>query len=224
MRGPAVMKMPPDFVIFDCDGVLVDSEHISNLVIRDNLASYGLALDVSEIDRLFVGGTLIGMMDKARSMGAALPDDWLDEIYDVMLTRLAETVEPVPGVIDLLNRLDALGIGYAVGSNGPHAKIDVTLQRTGLSDRLAGRIYSREDVANPKPAPDVYLKAARDAGMRPDRCVVVEDSPNGAMAGIAAGMITLGFAARTEPSRLQPICNHVFEDMHAIARFLAVLD
>ena len=125
------MQLPPDFVIFDCDGVLVDSEGITNLVIQDNLAKYGLHVAVDDIIRLFVGGTMSGVMTQARSMGAALPDDWLDEIYPEMITRLGQEVTLVPGAVDVLDALDAAGIGYAVGSNGPHRKMDVTLARTG---------------------------------------------------------------------------------------------
>ena len=216
------MQLPPDFVIFDCDGVLVDSEGITNLVIQDNLAKYGLHVAVDDIIRLFVGGTMSGVMTQARSMGAALPDDWLDEIYPEMITRLGQEVTLVPGAVDVLDALDAAGIGYAVGSNGPHRKMDVTLARTGLAARLQGRIYSREDVPNPKPAPDVYLKAASEAGIAPSRCVVIEDSPSGAKAGKAAGMVTFGFAAETEPARLQPICDAVFNDMAQLPGLLGL--
>lgn len=216
------MQLPPDFVIFDCDGVLVDSEGITNLVIQDNLAKYGLDVAVDDIIRLFVGGTMAGVMSQARSMGATLPDDWLDEIYPEMIERLGREVTLVPGAVDVLDALDVAGIGYAVGSNGPHRKMDVTLARTGLASRLKGRVYSREDVPNPKPAPDVYLKAASEAGFAPSRCVVIEDSPSGAKAGKAAGMVTFGFAAETDPARLHPICDAVFEDMAQLPLLLGL--
>lgn len=219
---PFLMKLPPDFVIFDCDGVLVDSEGITNLVVQGNLARYGLEISLDDITRLFVGGTMAGVMAQARTMGAALPDDWMDEIYPAMIARLGQEVTLIPGAVDVLDALDAAGIGYAVGSNGPHIKMDVTLARTGLAARLKGRVYSREDVPNPKPAPDVYLKAAAEAGVAPARCVVIEDSPSGAKAGKAAGMVTYGFAAETDPARLRPICDHVFEDMADLPRLLAL--
>ncbi|MEP5153466.1 HAD family phosphatase, partial [Planktotalea sp.] len=170
------MILPPDMVIFDCDGVIVDSEPITNRVMQASLARHGLALEFDEIMRLFVGGTMQGVMKLAIDMGAKLPDDWLDQIYGEMFVSLAEQVEPIPGIVPVLDALDAVGIPYAIGSNGPHAKMDVTLTRTGLKQRFEGRIHSREDVPNPKPAPDVYLRAAQSLGIAPERCAVIEDS------------------------------------------------
>ncbi|WP_300012064.1 HAD family phosphatase [uncultured Roseobacter sp.] len=207
------MTFPPDLVLFDCDGVLVDSEPLSNVVIQDNLARHGLNISIDQVEDYFVGGTLAGVMTTAREMGAKLPDGWLDSIYGEIFDVLAAEVEPVPGIFGVLDELDAAGIGYAVGSNGPHRKMEITLTRTGLRQRLSGRIYSREDVAQPKPAPDVYLKAAAEAGVSPDRCVVVEDSASGARAGKAAGMYCLGYVAGTDPERLAPICDALFRSM-----------
>ena len=216
------MQLPPDLVIFDCDGVLVDSEPITNLVIRDNLARHGLDLPLNEIIELFVGGTMMGVMTTSRDMGATLPDGWLDEVYSEIFVALEEHVSVIPGVPELLDSLDRAGIPYAVGSNGPHAKMDITLHRTGLTDRLNGRVVSREDVARPKPAPDVYLTAAKLAGVSPARCVVVEDSPSGARAGKAAGMMTLGFVAEADPARLRPICDGVFGNMSDLPALLGL--
>ncbi len=216
------MIMPPDMVIFDCDGVLVDSEGITNRVIQTNLAEHGLALELDQIMALFVGGTMQGVMDLAREMGATLPDDWLDHIYPAMNDALALDVEPVKGAIAVLDALDAAGIPYAIGSNGPHSKMAVTLPKTGLYERLKGRIYSREDVQNPKPAPDVYLKAAKDAGIAPERCVVIEDSASGAKAGVAAGMFIFGYHEETPKERLEPICNAIFDDMAHLPALLGL--
>lgn len=207
------MIFPPDLVIFDCDGVLVDSEPITNDVLQADLASRGLRLGLSEITHLFVGGTMAGVMKTARDMGADLPDDWLDTIYAAMNAALADRVEAVPGVIGVLDLLDKAGIAYAVGSNGPHSKMDVTLGRTGLKARLEGRIFSRQDVAQPKPAPDIYLLAAEKAGCPIDRAVVIDDTPSGARAGKAAGIYTLGFVADTEPSRMTEHCDALFDNM-----------
>ena len=205
--------MPPDLVLFDCDGVLVDSEPLTSLVIQSSLARCGLEVSLDDIDTYFVGGTMMGVRDTALSKGAHLPDTWMDDIYREMFDKLAAEVEPVPGILSVLDALDAAGIPYAVGSNGPHQKMEITLRRCGLYDRLAGRIVSREDVPHPKPAPDVYLAAAAALGVDPARAIVVEDSPNGATAGKAAGCVTFGFAAHTRPERLQPICDRIFDDM-----------
>ncbi|MDW3224151.1 MAG: HAD family phosphatase [Paracoccaceae bacterium] len=216
------MIFPPELVIFDCDGVLVDSEPLSNLVIRDNLAHHGLDLSLDQIVDLFVGGTMAGVMRTARDMGAVLPEDWLDSIYDDIFDVLGREVELIPGVVSVLDALDAAEIPYAVGSNGPHRKMEITLGRTGLIDRLQGRIFSREDVPNPKPAPDVYLKAAREAGISPERCVVVEDSVSGARAGKAAGMFTCGYTAESGPERLAPICDALFDAMEDLPPLLQI--
>ena len=218
------MQMPPDMVIFDCDGVLVDSEVITNRVMQENFRTYGLDLELDEIMDLFVGGTMQGVMTLAREMGAKLPDDWLDHIYPEMHAALAVEVEAIPGAIAVLDALDGAGIPYAIGSNGPHAKMAVTLTRTGLKDRLKGRTYSREDVPNPKPFPDVYLKAASDAGIPPERCIVIEDSASGAKAGIAAGMFTFGFHAETPKERLDPICDALFDDMRDLPKLLGLIE
>ncbi|WP_299630279.1 HAD family hydrolase [uncultured Roseobacter sp.] len=216
------MNLPPDLVIFDCDGVLVDSEPLTNVIIRDNLARHGLKISIDQVVDLFVGGTMMGVMKTARDMGAKLPGGWLDTIYSEIFDVLADRVEPVPGIAAVLDALDDAGIPYAVGSNGPHRKMEITLTRTGLIERLQGRIYSREDVANPKPAPDVYLKAAQEAGVAPDRCVVVEDSASGARAGKAANMCTFGYVAQSDPARLDPICDRLFASMDALPDLLGL--
>ncbi len=211
-----------DMVLFDCDGVLVDSEPITNQLMRDDLVAYGLDLPLDEIMRLFVGGTMIGVFERAREMGAPLPDDWVETFYQKMFDTLAKQVTPIPGAADVLTRLQAAGIPFAVGSNGPHEKMRITLARCGLAELLAGRVYSREDVANPKPAPDVYLKAATDAGIAPERCAVIEDSASGAKAGQAAGMTVFGFAADTPAARLEPCCDVVFDRLSDLPELLGL--
>jgi HAD superfamily hydrolase (TIGR01509 family) len=214
------MKMPPDLVLFDCDGVLVDSEKITNDVLCRNLARHGLTITGTQLTDLFLGGTIMGVAERSRAMGARLPDSWVDDVYEEIFAALDRDVTIIDGIDFVLNRLDAAGIPYAVGSNGPHRKMEITLRRTGLAPRFQGRIYSREDVAMPKPAPDVYLKAAADAGIEPACCVVIEDSPNGARAGKAAGMTCFGFAAETPAGKLAPVCDRVFGDMGALPDLL----
>jgi HAD superfamily hydrolase (TIGR01509 family) len=202
--------------------VLVDTERVSNAVMRDNLARYGLDLDVPQIIRLFVGGTMPGVMEQARGMGADLPGEWLNEIYAEMFDALAMRCEVVDGVPAVLDALEAAGIPYAVGSNGPHAKMQITLTKTGLMPRLAGRIVSREDVARPKPAPDVYLHAAALCGADPARCAVIEDSPSGARAAVAAGMTCFGFTASFPAAQLDPHCAATFDTMADLPALLGL--
>lgn len=217
------MRYPPDMVLFDCDGVLVDSETLSSDVIRKNLARHGLVVSEIEFEEFFLGGTIIGVADKARSLGATLPSHWVDLIYEEIFAVLDDKVTAIDGVETVLDALDAARVPYAVGSNGPHRKMQISLGRTGLARRFVGRVYSREDVANPKPAPDVYLKAARDAGVSPERCVVIEDSPSGARAGQAAGMIVFGYTAATAPKRLGSFCDHLFNRMSDLPDLLSLV-
>ncbi|MCH2067200.1 HAD family hydrolase [Shimia sp.] len=212
--------MTPNLVLFDCDGVLVDSETVTNRIIQKNLAARGLCLPLEQIVTLFVGGTMAGVRDTAQSMGAILESNWLDLIYGEMFAGLAAQCEVISGVTEVLDHLDCAHIPYAVCSNGPHAKMDITLTACGLKERFGGRIYSREDVPAPKPAPDVYLYAAKLADIAPARCVVIEDSTSGAKAGKAAGMRTLGYVAESNPTRLAPICDVLFDDMRKLPKLL----
>lgn len=212
----------PEYVLFDCDGVLVDSEPITNVIMQQNLAAHGLELRLDQIFEMFVGGTMKGVMTRGREMGADLPDNWLDLIYAQMFAALAKDCPVIPGVPQMLDALDQAGIGYAVGSNGPMAKMDVTLVKCGLAERFAGRVFSSHDCAAAKPAPDVYLKAAAAAGMDPKQCVVVEDSASGARAGQAAGMRVFGYVGENDPAKLRPHCDMLFTDMAELPGLLGV--
>ncbi|WP_284163857.1 HAD family phosphatase [Frigidibacter sp. SD6-1] len=195
--------MRPAAVLFDCDGVIVDSEPITLRLFAASLARHGLVLSHPEIESLFLGGTLAGAADEARRRGARLPADWVDRTYDAVFARLAEGTPLIQGIETLMDALDAAAIPYAVGSNGPHRKMAITLgQHPTLQARLASRIFSREDVARPKPAPDLYLHAARALGADPARTVVIEDSPSGVHAARAAGMRCYGFASGSDGARL----------------------
>ncbi len=214
--------MRPDLVLFDCDGVLVDSEAITTEVLRGDLAARGLPLASGDIDTLFVGGTMQGVMHTARAMGADLPDDWLDHIYPEIFAQLDSACETVPGIVPVLDALDAAGIGYGVGSNGPMAKMQVTLKRCGLWGRMEGRVFSAHDCAAAKPAPDVYLWAAGAMGVPPARCAVVEDSATGARAGAAAGMSVYGFDPGGGARGLSAHCRAVFRAMDDLPGLLGL--
>jgi HAD superfamily hydrolase (TIGR01509 family) len=209
-------------VLFDCDGVLVDSETLTAEVLMANLRRHGLDLTRADMNDLFLGGTMMRLAETARSMGAGLPSDWVDRAYEEVFAVLGDQVEAIDGVPFVLDALDAAGLVYAVGSNGPHRKMEITLGRTGLIDRLRGRVYSREDVDMPKPAPDLYLRAASDAGVPPERCIVIEDSPSGARAAKAAGMVCFGYIAETDATRLEPICDLLFDRMTELPKLLGL--
>ncbi len=189
--------MRPKAVLFDCDGVLVDSEPASHILIAARLAEAGLDLSKADLQRMFLGGTLAGVAEKARSMGADLPGTWVADTYEALYVALADTRE-IAGATALLDALDRAQIPHAVCSNGPIRKMEVTLGATSLWERLEGRILSAHVHGPPKPAPDLYLLGAERCGARAENCVVVEDSPTGARAAKAAGIPCLGLATGEE--------------------------
>lgn len=184
----------PEAVLFDCDGVVVDSEGPTFALFLRDLARYGLPLSLEEFETSFLGGTVELVGQRAREAGAQLPEGWVADFYARMYAMLAAGVPLVPGVLAVLDRLDRAGIPYAMGSNGSMEKMRITLGQHGIEDRFRV-ILSGQEIGAPKPAPDVYLAAARACGADPAACVVIEDSANGAKAGLAAGMRVLGFVA-----------------------------
>ncbi|RED11082.1 HAD family hydrolase [Pontivivens insulae] len=181
-------------VIFDCDGVLVDSEPLTNAIIQRNLAARGLEMTQHEVEENFVGGTIQGVGEKAAAMGARIEEGWRDALYEEIFEALAQQVELIPGVAEMLDWCAGQGLEMAIGSNGPRRKMEITLGRTGLLDRFVGRIVSRQDVAAPKPAPDVYLAALALTGVAAHEAVVIEDSRTGIKAAQAAGIAALAYA------------------------------
>lgn len=184
----------PEAVLFDCDGVVVDSEGPTFALFLQDLAAYGLPLSLAEFEAEFVGGTVELVGRRAREAGAQLPEGWVADFYQRMYAMLAAGVPLVPGVLEVLDRLDRAGIPYAMGSNGSLEKMQITLGQHGIEGRFRA-VLSGQGMGAPKPAPDVYLAAARACGARQEDCVVIEDSAQGARAGLAAGMRVLGFAA-----------------------------
>jgi HAD superfamily hydrolase (TIGR01509 family) len=195
--------MSPDLIIFDCDGVVVDSEAVTHHLLRDELAGFGLEMTVAEVTGSFIGGTMHGVAEKARALGAALPLDWVDLFYARLYARLAEGTELVAGITGIFDRLEAAGRAYCIASNGRLAKMQITLgQHPATLARLAGRIFSAEQVPAPKPAPDLFLHAAQSLGRSPAACIVIEDSATGARAARAAGMRCFGFAPEGDGAHL----------------------
>lgn len=212
----------PKAVLFDCDGVLVDSETLTNQVLRDDLAKHGLDMPLARVMDLFVGGTMKAVHQQASNLGAELPDDWVEALYPKIYAVLESEVTAIAGIETVLDALDAAAIPYGVGSNGRIEKMEITLGRTGLLDRFQGRLYSGQHMAQAKPAPDVYLKIASDLGVAPEHCAVIEDSANGARAGHAAEMTVFGYTAETAPKVLKPYCNVLFDDMLRLPKMLGL--
>jgi HAD superfamily hydrolase (TIGR01509 family) len=190
-----------DLVIFDCDGVVVDSERIVHGVFGAFIRSLGLEPSDTEMFERFLGLRLAECLDVVAELtGRPVPPAALDRYRAERDRVLREQVQPVEGVREVL---EALTIPYCIASSGDHDKMRVTLGATNLLPLFEGRFYSATEVPRGKPAPDVFLLAAQRMGAASARCVVIEDSVNGVLAGRAAGMMVFGFAGLTPPERLR---------------------
>lgn len=214
--------MRPAAVIFDCDGVVVDSEHPTLVMLRDDLERYGLPLTLEALEAGYVGGTVETVAAKARAHGARLPEGWVADFYDRMYAMLRASTPLIPGILGVLDALDFAGIPYAMGSNGTPEKMQITLGQHGLVERFRGHLYSGQALGRPKPAPDLYLHAAGRLGIAPDGCVVVEDSPAGARAARAAGMRCYGYAPKGAHPALAAEGAILFRDMAELPGILGV--
>mgnify|MGYP000268023846 CR=1 FL=1 len=193
--------MTPKLVIFDCDGVLVDTETVTNTVIADFLGQYGLTIPTNEIITLFSGGTMASVGVEATKRGARLPEGWLDGIYERVFDALRRGVAVIEGVENLIDHLTAQGIAIAIASNGPMQKMEITLRPSGLWKQFEGRIYSGHQHGL-KPKPDMVFKIMADAEVAPAQTVMIDDMPTGCRAAQAAGVRCLGYVADGDPDRL----------------------
>lgn len=215
--------MPPKAVIFDCDGVVVDTEPATLVLLQQDLAERGLDLTLDDLNRDFVGSVMAEVGNRARALGAEIPGDWVERFYARLYDHLAQGVALVPGILTVLDRLDAAGIPYAIGSNGSPEKMQVTLgQFPGLTQRFRALLSGQADT-RPKPAPDLYLAAAQALDAAPGDCVVIEDSSTGARAARAAGIRCFGYAPEGNPA-LAEAGAVLFGDMHALPGLLGLPD
>jgi HAD superfamily hydrolase (TIGR01509 family) len=181
-----------ELVIFDCDGVLVDSEPIANRVLAEQLGTIGLSISADEVMAQFVGRTRTGCLDLATQLrGHPLPDGFGQSWDAALFEALAREVKAVAGVADLLERVD---LPYCVASNSTAERMRVSLKAAGLLPLFEGRMFSATEVAMPKPAPYLFLHAAKAMNASPSECVVIEDTATGVQAGVAAGMTVLAYA------------------------------
>jgi HAD superfamily hydrolase (TIGR01509 family) len=186
-------------VIFDCDGVLVDSEGPVAAIDQRMLADFGLELSLEEIHARFVGRTEEAYLAEIERMVGALPPGWRLPYRALYERALGEELRAITGVEAVIA---SLTVPTAVASNSGRARVRRSLERVGLLRYFGGRIVSAEDVPNGKPAPDVYLRAADVVGVAPTSCVAIEDSPTGARAAARAGMSVLGYVDGLIPAHL----------------------
>jgi HAD superfamily hydrolase (TIGR01509 family) len=186
------MDESPRLVIFDCDGVLVDSEIIACRVLSSELNALGLPLTPKDCLDRFTGITMAAVMARIEAMlGGPLPEDFEETLRRKDFEAFETELRPVPGVIDMLPRLT---VPRCIASSGAIAKMQLTLTATGLLPHFAPHLFSAQMVERGKPAPDLFLYAAARMGAEPSACVVIEDSAAGIEAALAAGMGVLGFA------------------------------
>lgn len=218
------MGWRPALVIFDCDGVLVDSEPIATRIIAAALTKAGLAMSGEDALHAYLGGKLTRIKLRVEEdLGIDLEEGWVDAIYQQQFDAFRAELQAIPGIVDVLDALDLAGVPYCVGSNGPLYKMDVSLGVTGLHERLEHRIYSADMVPEPKPAPDLFLHAAASFDIPPSDVAVIEDSPPGVRAGVAAGMRVFGYGRDSGVERLAEAGAHVtFDTMADLPQLLGI--
>ncbi len=214
----------PGLVIFDCDGVLVDSEPLAARVDAEMLGELGWAISVEEVAERFIGRSSADVRTVVEShLGRTLPEGWEAEYRRRFFQVAADELTPVAGVTDVVDRLIDAGIPVCVGSNSSRERVTWSLQVTGLLSRFEGHIFSGQEVPHPKPAPDLFVTAAAAMGVAPAQTVVVEDSHVGAQAARRAGMATFGYAGGlTRAERLTEAGATVFTAMADLPGLLGV--
>lgn len=180
----------PDLIIFDCDGVLVDSELLSCRCLSDELSEFGISLTLAQALELFLGRSTSAITQHYRGLGQAVPVDFPVRLKSRVLTAFGKSLHPIPDVDTVLS---GLRMPYCVASSSDLDRVSLSLDVTGLRAPFGDRIYTAQMVKHGKPAPDLFLYAADKMGAQPARTLVIEDSESGVQAGKAAGMTVWGF-------------------------------
>jgi len=219
-RSTPLAPASVELVIFDCDGVLIDSERLAVEVDVLTLHELGWHLSEAEVIERFVGRSDRDTQAAIEAhLGRELPPGWGKRYEQLQRQAFAAALAPVDGILEALEQIT---LPSCVASSGTHGYLRYTLRLTGLYERFAGRIFSAEDVARGKPAPDLFLYAAKRMTAAPAGCVVVEDSRSGVEAARAAGMRVVAFAGGLSPAALLEGPNTVlFDDMRELPRLLA---
>ncbi|MDX3646338.1 HAD family hydrolase [Streptomyces sp. MB09-02B] len=211
-----------DLVIFDNDGVLVDSESISNRLLAAFLTELGHPTSYEESIRDYMGSAMHRVHELVlERTGRPLPEDFDDVFHSRVFAAFERELKPVPAVVEVLEKFVADDVPFCVASSGSHERIRVGHRTTGLDRWFGpGLVFSAQDVGRGKPEPDLFLYAAARMGVAPERCVVVEDSPAGVRAGVSAGMDVYGFTAMTPADKLVGAKGY-FSDMEELLDLLS---
>jgi HAD superfamily hydrolase (TIGR01509 family) len=179
-----------ELVIFDCDGVLVDSETLSCACLAELLRRHGIEVELEAVFERFLGRSISAVAEHFKALGRAMPADFPAELRGLVRTSFAKSLRAMTGIESVLQTLD---IAYCVASSSDLERVNYSLELTGLSERFAGRMFTAQMVQAGKPAPDLFLYAATRMAAEPRRTLVIEDSVSGVQAGKAAGMMVWGF-------------------------------
>jgi HAD superfamily hydrolase (TIGR01509 family) len=204
-RPVSVTQIPLDLVIFDCDGVLVDSEPLSNAVLARALTRAGLSTTPEQAVATYKGLHIRDVLEHAeQALGGPLPSDFVPAFEDLRAEAFRRELKPVEGAAEAVATLRAAGITVCVASQGKRSKTELTLGLTGLRSLFADdAVFSAHSVRRGKPHPDLFLHAARTMGTPPERTAVVEDTVVGVSAAVAAGMRVIGYGADSDPDALR---------------------
>ena len=207
-----------ELIIFDCDGVLVDSEPIANRILTRMLNELGLPISYGETMRAFVGRSMSSCVEIIEErLGRSVPADFVRTYNARSFAAFEEELQPMPGVTETLQRIR---FPVCVASSASHEKMRSTLGMTGLLHQFEGRMFSATEVGRGKPDPALFLHAAKRMSAAPGACAVVEDTVVGVQAGLAAGMSVFGFARAEDPEVLAEAGARVFADMSDLADLL----
>ncbi len=220
------MRDKVSLVIFDCDGVLVETEQQANQLLTQILNEDGLNIDYATCRREFVGKTLEAVQARAEAMlGRALGSDWPNYVRDETEKVFQDGVYEVPFVGEQIRFLNEQGMALCVASSGRISKMKLTLGKSGLLPLLEDVLFSAEMVGKGKPAPDLFLFAAEEMGVIPHQCAVIEDSVPGVQAGVAAGMRVFGYTGdpHTDKEALKKAGATLFDDMRSLPALLELV-
>jgi HAD superfamily hydrolase (TIGR01509 family) len=212
----------PAAVLFDCDGVLADSEMLVNAIVAEDLTARGWPVTTEQCKGIFLGRAIPDMVPVIEQQVGPLPGAWAGELSALIARRMREHTPPMPGAAKAVQAVVTAGLPIACASNSGRDELAAKLAGLGLAPLFAGRVFSWQDVPRPKPAPDMYLAAAAACGADPRDCVVVEDSALGARAGVAAGCRVLGFAHETPAALLRQEGAEPFASMDDLPRLLGI--
>jgi len=208
--------MSYELVIFDCDGVLVDSEELSNKVLAEMLADYGHRVSDYASEHRFRGMQLTKCLEiLEREAGVELPESFETDVRQRMSAVFQAQLRPVEGALRLV---ESLQIPFCVASTGPRKKTEENLRTTNLYTHFAGKVFSGYEIGSWKPDPGIFLAAASHFGVSPEDCIVIEDSLVGVSAGMAANMTVLALSATPDNNSLA-IANKVFGSLGEIHKF-----